>query len=108
MLLQLVLSSGQELKYVPTFVIYVITLLCQFFILTTFLNSEMNALCFFLTQVKVADRTAVVTANAETVVVRPLGLQEAIDAETGIFFTIPLFVFIAMLDLPLQFTNLLR
>ncbi|KAI9089292.1 hypothetical protein K1719_029571 [Acacia pycnantha] len=34
-------------------------------------------------KVKVADRTAVVTANAETVVVRPPGLQEAINAETA-------------------------
>ncbi|KAI4315164.1 hypothetical protein L6164_028005 [Bauhinia variegata] len=32
-------------------------------------------------KVKVADRTAVVTANAETVVVSPPGLQEAINAE---------------------------
>jgi phosphoacetylglucosamine mutase len=29
------------------------------------------------------DRTAVITANAETVVVRPPGIQEAINAETG-------------------------
>lgn len=36
-----------------------------------------------LLQVKVADRTAVVTANAETTVVSPSGIQEAIDAETG-------------------------
>ncbi|KAK2426256.1 phosphoacetylglucosamine mutase [Trifolium repens] len=34
-------------------------------------------------KVKVADRTSVVTANAETVVVRPPGLQEAINAETA-------------------------
>ncbi|KAK2971725.1 hypothetical protein RJ640_004019 [Escallonia rubra] len=34
-------------------------------------------------KVKVVDRTAVVTANAETVVVRPLGIQEAINAETA-------------------------
>ena len=34
-------------------------------------------------QVKVVDRTAVVTTNAETVTVRPPGIQEAIDAETG-------------------------
>lgn len=34
-------------------------------------------------QVKVVDRTAVVTANAETVVVQPAGIQEAIDTETG-------------------------
>ncbi|XP_043715608.1 phosphoacetylglucosamine mutase isoform X1 [Telopea speciosissima] len=33
-------------------------------------------------KVKVADRTAVITTNAETVVVRPSGLQEVIDAET--------------------------
>ncbi|RVX14323.1 Phosphoacetylglucosamine mutase [Vitis vinifera] len=31
--------------------------------------------------VKVVDRTAIVTANAETVVVKPPGLQEAINAE---------------------------
>ncbi|KAK4279695.1 hypothetical protein QN277_011433 [Acacia crassicarpa] len=34
-------------------------------------------------KVKVADRTAVVTANAETVVVSPPGLQGAINAETA-------------------------
>ncbi|XP_004511763.1 phosphoacetylglucosamine mutase [Cicer arietinum] len=34
-------------------------------------------------KVKVADRTTVVTANAETVVVRPPGLQEVINAETA-------------------------
>ncbi|XP_020266836.1 LOW QUALITY PROTEIN: phosphoacetylglucosamine mutase-like [Asparagus officinalis] len=34
-------------------------------------------------KVKVADRSAVVTANAETQVVKPLGLQELIYAETG-------------------------
>ncbi|KAG5524003.1 hypothetical protein RHGRI_030867 [Rhododendron griersonianum] len=34
-------------------------------------------------KVKDVDRSAVVTANAETVVVRPLGLQEAINAETA-------------------------
>ncbi|XP_057449713.1 phosphoacetylglucosamine mutase [Lotus japonicus] len=34
-------------------------------------------------KVKVADRTAVITANAETVVVSPPGLQDAIDAETA-------------------------
>nr|DAD18201.1 TPA_asm: hypothetical protein HUJ06_019664 [Nelumbo nucifera] len=34
-------------------------------------------------KVKVADRTAVVTANAETVVVKPSGLQKVIDAETA-------------------------
>ncbi|XP_014521328.1 phosphoacetylglucosamine mutase isoform X2 [Vigna radiata var. radiata] len=34
-------------------------------------------------KVKVADRNAVITANAETVVVSPPGLQEAINAETG-------------------------
>ncbi|KAK2986891.1 hypothetical protein RJ640_007928 [Escallonia rubra] len=38
---------------------------------------------YFLDWVKVVDRTAVVTANAETVVVRPLGVQEAINAETA-------------------------
>ncbi|KAJ1386557.1 Phosphoacetylglucosamine mutase [Sesbania bispinosa] len=34
-------------------------------------------------KVKVADRTAVITTNAETVVVSPPGLQEAINAETA-------------------------
>ncbi|KAA8522098.1 hypothetical protein F0562_012588 [Nyssa sinensis] len=34
-------------------------------------------------KVKVLDRTAVVTGNAETVVVRPPGIQEAINAETA-------------------------
>ncbi|CAO2819384.1 unnamed protein product [Amaranthus hypochondriacus] len=34
-------------------------------------------------KVKVADRTAVITANAETVVVQPAGIQEAIDTETA-------------------------
>eukprot|EP00262_Sarcandra_glabra_P018829 TRINITY_DN68_c1_g1_i4.p1 TRINITY_DN68_c1_g1~~TRINITY_DN68_c1_g1_i4.p1 ORF type:complete len:139 (-),score=22.40 TRINITY_DN68_c1_g1_i4:75-491(-) len=34
-------------------------------------------------KVKVADRTAVVTANAETTVVQPSGLQEAINSETA-------------------------
>lgn len=34
-------------------------------------------------QVKVGDRTAVVTANAETVAVQPVGIQEAINAEIG-------------------------
>ncbi|XP_022717269.1 phosphoacetylglucosamine mutase-like [Durio zibethinus] len=34
-------------------------------------------------KVKVVDRTAVVTANAETLVVSPPGIQEAIDAETA-------------------------
>jgi len=29
------------------------------------------------------DRTAVITANAETMVVRPPGIQEAINAEAG-------------------------
>ncbi|MBA0705435.1 hypothetical protein Golax_017627, partial [Gossypium laxum] len=32
--------------------------------------------------VKVVDRTAVATTNAETVAIRPPGIQEAIDAET--------------------------
>lgn len=36
-----------------------------------------------LLQVKVVDRTAVITENAETKVVSPAGIQEAIDAETG-------------------------
>lgn len=34
-------------------------------------------------KVKVADRTAVITTNAETVVVRPPGIQEAINVETA-------------------------
>lgn len=34
-------------------------------------------------KVKVGDRTAVVTANAETVAVKPPGIQEAINVETG-------------------------
>ncbi|KAJ7944641.1 Phosphoacetylglucosamine mutase [Quillaja saponaria] len=34
-------------------------------------------------KVKVEDRTAVVTANAETVAVRPPGIQEAINSETA-------------------------
>ncbi|XP_004300278.1 PREDICTED: phosphoacetylglucosamine mutase isoform X1 [Fragaria vesca subsp. vesca] len=34
-------------------------------------------------KVKVVDRTAVVTANAETVVAKPPGIQEAINAETA-------------------------
>ncbi|KAI3453426.1 hypothetical protein Pfo_010089 [Paulownia fortunei] len=34
-------------------------------------------------KVKVVDRTAVITENAETVVVSPIGIQEAIDAETA-------------------------
>lgn len=34
-------------------------------------------------QVKVADRTAVVTANAETMVVTPPGIQDAINVEIG-------------------------
>ncbi|PSS11611.1 Phosphoacetylglucosamine mutase [Actinidia chinensis var. chinensis] len=34
-------------------------------------------------KVKVVDRTAIVTENAETVVVSPLGIQEAINAETA-------------------------
>ncbi|XAR54850.1 Phosphoacetylglucosamine mutase [Bertholletia excelsa] len=33
--------------------------------------------------VKVVDRTAVITTNAETVVVKPLGIQEAINDETA-------------------------
>ncbi|GAB2210496.1 hypothetical protein Droror1_Dr00015763, partial [Drosera rotundifolia] len=32
-------------------------------------------------RVQVADRTAVVTTNAETIAVKPTGIQEAIDAE---------------------------
>uniref|UniRef100_A0A803L5U1 Phosphoacetylglucosamine mutase n=1 Tax=Chenopodium quinoa TaxID=63459 RepID=A0A803L5U1_CHEQI len=34
-------------------------------------------------KVKVVDRTAVVTANAETIVVQPAGIQDAIDTATG-------------------------
>ncbi|XP_057521300.1 phosphoacetylglucosamine mutase isoform X1 [Amaranthus tricolor] len=34
-------------------------------------------------KVKVCDRTAVITANAETVVVQPAGIQEAINTETA-------------------------
>lgn len=34
-------------------------------------------------QVKVVDRTAIITANAETEVQTPHGLQDAINAETG-------------------------
>lgn len=34
-------------------------------------------------KVKVVDRSAVVTANAETVVVQPIGIQEAINVETA-------------------------
>lgn len=34
-------------------------------------------------KVKVADRTAVITANAETTVVKPFGLQDMIDSETS-------------------------
>lgn len=36
-----------------------------------------------VTQVKVADRTAIETADAETRVVKPSALQELIDTETG-------------------------
>ncbi|KAH6831442.1 phosphoglucosamine mutase-like protein [Perilla frutescens var. hirtella] len=36
-------------------------------------------------KVKVVDRTAVITENAETKVVNPAGIQEAIDAETVIY-----------------------
>lgn len=36
-----------------------------------------------LLQVKVVDRTAVITENAETIVMSPAGIQEDIDAETG-------------------------
>lgn len=36
-------------------------------------------------QVNVVDRTAVITANAEIVVLKPVGIQEAINAETGKF-----------------------
>lgn len=36
-------------------------------------------------QVKVVDRTAVITEKAETKVVSPAGIHEAIDAETGMF-----------------------
>lgn len=51
----------------------------------------MLGLAFLNCQVKVADRTAIVTTNAETVVVSPPGLQEAINEETGIFFQFLLF-----------------
>ncbi|XWS16893.1 hypothetical protein CRYUN_Cryun33cG0020400 [Craigia yunnanensis] len=44
---------------------------------------EVTLGCALLDQVKVVDRTAVVTTNAETVTVRPLVIQEAIDAETA-------------------------
>lgn len=54
----------------------------------------MLGLAFLNCQVKVADRTAIVTTNAETVVVSPPGLQEAINEETGIFFSIPSFQFV--------------
>lgn len=43
----------------------------------------MLPLIFLDCQVKVGDRTAVVTANAETVAVKPPGIQEAINVETG-------------------------
>ncbi|RVW37026.1 Phosphoacetylglucosamine mutase [Vitis vinifera] len=43
----------------------------------------------FYCQVKVVDRTAVVTENAETVVVKPPGLREAINAEIGRSFVRP-------------------
>ena len=44
----------------------------------------MNIDSFFVnSQVKVVDRTAVETTNAETEVVKPPGLQEAINVETG-------------------------
>lgn len=43
----------------------------------------MLSLIFLDFQVKVGDRTAVVTANAETVAVKPPGIQEAINVETG-------------------------
>ncbi|MBA0733632.1 hypothetical protein Gogos_017622 [Gossypium gossypioides] len=41
--------------------------------------------------VKVVDRTAVATINAETVAIRPPGIQEAIDAETGTEDVIPVY-----------------
>lgn len=34
-------------------------------------------------QVKVVDRIAIVTTNAKTVVIRPIGIQEAITTEIG-------------------------
>ena len=43
-------------------------------------------------QVKVVDRTAVVTANAETEVVKPPGIQEAINTETGTQPLTPVFL----------------
>jgi len=61
----------------------------------------MLALGFINCQVKVADRNAVHTANAETVAVSPPGLQEAINAETGISFlpfSFP-FLFVDMTDM---------
>ena len=44
---------------------------------------ELHSIYTSNSQVKVVDRTVVVTANAETVAVKPLGIQEAINAETG-------------------------
>lgn len=38
---------------------------------------------FSIHQVKVVDRTAITTANAETEVVSPAGLQNAINSEIG-------------------------
>lgn len=47
------------------------------------LNNDTRVFLRLKIQVKVLDRTAVVTTNAETMVVKPPGLQEAINAETG-------------------------
>lgn len=43
-------------------------------------------------QVQVVDRSAVVTENAETVVVKPAGIQEAIDIEIGNYFSRFIFI----------------
>lgn len=60
----------------------------SFFFLLVFLWTYMCMwvcmhLLFIYTQVKVINRNAVVTGNAETTVVEPKGLQEAIDSEVG-------------------------
>ncbi|TQE11463.1 hypothetical protein C1H46_002838 [Malus baccata] len=48
-------------------------------------GSEQHKAALRLVDVKVVDRAAVVTANAETVAVTPPGIQEAIDAKTEAF-----------------------
>lgn len=58
------------------------------------LNPSMSNFSFFFTQVKVADRNAVVTANAETEVVQPVGLQKLIDTETGKQVIHTIFIFV--------------